>query len=82
MATKTQKYLRVFFEEKDLPYADWDITSTDGTWNSISNEFVIEMIHVAPRSEQEGIANMIRKIDFLNGNVNDYLKHLAHALVG
>lgn len=75
------KYLKTFFAEKDLPFAQWELVAQDGTTHIINNEVVIEAIGGAPRSEQEAIGNMIRKIDFVNGNVNDYLKHLAGALI-
>ena len=34
----------------------------------------------APQNEQAGIKTMIVKIDFLNGDVIDYFKHLARAI--
>ena len=79
--SKTQKYLETFFEEKNLPLKNWDIIGKDGEWNNISNEVVIEYILKAPEYEQKKIANKIRKIDFYNGDVNDFLKHLAKGIV-
>ena len=73
---KTKKYLETFFEEKDLGF---EIFNIDGF--IISNEQVIEEILNAPENEQKGIANVIRKIDFKNGDINDYLEHLAQALI-
>lgn len=80
--TKTDRYLKTFFEEKGLGVVAWEITSTDGTWNMLNNCVVLEAIDKASQDEKRGIANMIRRIDFANGDVNDYLKHLAKALVG
>ena len=80
--TKADRYLKTFFEEKNLEEVSWELTSSDGTWNLISNCVVLEAINGCPQSEKRGIANMIRRIDFANGDVNDYLKHLAQALVG
>jgi len=74
-------YLQTFFNEKNLPFAQWELEAADGTPHIISNEVVIEHIHSAPKSEQERIANVIRKIDFANGNVNHFLRHLAGALI-
>ena len=73
-------YLKTFFAEKNLPIVQWEIAANDGTLNFISNEVVIEHIAIAPAHEQKKIANVIRKIDFANGDVNDFLKHLAGAL--
>jgi len=75
------RYLTTFFNEKNLPLENWELDDNDGVTHWISNEVVIEHIHAAPRSEQEQIANVIRKIDFANGNVNHFLKHLAGALI-
>jgi hypothetical protein len=75
------RYLKIFFKEKDLPLQDWELVDNDGVTHWISNEVVIEYIHAAPRHEQTGIANMIRKIDFMNGDVNHFLRHLAGALI-
>ena len=75
------QYLKTFFEEKKLPDVTWELVDNQGMTHIISNEVVIEAIDNAPKHEQEGIANMIRRIDFANGDVNDYLKHLAGALI-
>lgn len=75
------KYLKTFFDEKNLPLQDWELVDQDGVTHWISNEVVIEHIHAAPRHEQTAIANTIRKIDFMNGDVNHFLRHLAGALI-
>lgn len=75
------KYLKTFFDEKNLPLQNWELEDNTGMTHWISNEVVIEHIHAAPRSEQTQIANMIRRIDFANGDVNHFLKHLAGALI-
>lgn len=75
------RYLTVFFAEKNLPYVTWELIDKDGVTHYMDNKVVIEHIKVATIIEQEKIANVIRKIDFANGDVNDYLKHLAGALI-
>ena len=75
------RYLKTFFEEKNLPLANWELEDNEGTVHWISNEVVIEHIFAAPRGEQEQIAAVIRKIDFANGDVNHFLRHLAGALI-
>ena len=74
-------YLSTFFAEKALPFTDWELIAKDGAVHFIDNEVVIEAIGGASMDEQVAIANMIRRIDFVNGGVNDYLKHLAGALI-
>jgi len=75
------KYLETFFEEKQLPYAYWELIADTGTPHLIDSNVVIEHIAMASVAEQNKIADVIRKIDFHNGDVNDFLKHLAGALI-
>lgn len=80
MTNKNQKYLKTFFQEKNLREQFWELQGKSGI-NFISNNIVIEHILVSPDHEQAQIIDVLRKIDFANGDVNDFLKHLAHALV-
>jgi hypothetical protein len=78
--TKTAKYLELFFEEKEIKYESWEIEHNDNI-HFIDTDYVIEAIKTAPAEEKEQIANTLRKIDFVNGNVNHFLKFLAEALI-
>ena len=80
-ADSPAQYLHTFFEEKDLIPQSWEIEGNDGQTHFVDSDVVIEAIMGASTGEQEQIANVIRKIDFANGDVNDYLKHLATGLV-
>jgi hypothetical protein len=75
------KYLKTFFEEKQLPEVEWELTANDGTAHFIGSTVVIEHMATASAAEQNKIADVIRRIDFVNGDVNDFLKHLAGALI-
>lgn len=81
MAKGFDKWFETFLDEKKVPYCDWEIESSDGMTHYLDNEVVIEAIKEAPAHEKKGIKNMLVKIDFMNGNVNDYFKHLAKGLV-
>jgi hypothetical protein len=78
--TKTAKYLDLFFEEKEINFEMFEINH-EGQMHLIDTDFVIELIKGAPTGEQDQIANQLRKIDFVNGNVNHFLKFLAEAFV-
>ena len=79
-SNKHERYLITFFEEKDLAHKSWDI-EVNGLTHFITNEAVIENILLAAsEGEQEQIAGIIRKIDFLNGDINHFLAHLAKGL--
>ncbi len=75
------KWFETFLGEKNLPYESWDLISENGTLNIIDSDVVIEHIKIAPDHEQKAIKEMIIKIDFANGNINHFFKHLAGALV-
>lgn len=73
-------YLKNFFDEKDLDEQTYTAESPSGETHIFTTGVVIEAIMAAPTSEQDGIAHIIRQIDFRNGNVHHFLNHLAQAL--
>lgn len=75
------KYLQTFFAEKDLAEVQWELKDQTGCPHWISNHVVIEAILAAPKHEQQGIADVVRRLDFANADINGYLKHLAGALI-
>lgn len=75
------QYLETFFEEKQLPDVSWELVNDAGKTHLIGNAVVIEHIEQTSVEEQNQIADVIRKIDFSDGDVNDFLKHLAGALI-
>jgi hypothetical protein len=75
-----KNWFETFLDEKALPFKSWEI-QVDGEIHFIDSDVVIEAILNAPEHEQKAIKEMIVKIDFVNGNVNDYFKHLATGLI-
>lgn len=77
----TKKWLETFFEEKQVPFQQWSIAHRDNI-HIIDNEMVIEIIkNHCSKNEQEQIQHKLRQIDFANGDVNHFLKHLAEGYV-
>lgn len=74
-------YLKTFFAEKNLEPVTWTLYAEDGTPNIIESAVVIEAIHGTTGQERKAIERQIRRLDFLNADINDFLKHLAGALV-
>lgn len=74
------KWIDTFIEEKgiDTEY----LLTVDGLLgkNYIPVGCVIEAMKEAPKNEQQAIKNMIVKIDFVNGDVIDFFRHLAEAI--
>ena len=56
-----------------------EVEGASGT-NFMNVGVVVEHILIAPKSEQEAIKNVLVKIDFNNGDILDFFKHLAKAL--
>ena len=79
--TSFNKWLDTFIQEKGI---DLDYTFTiedEGITHIFELGNVIENIKTTSKEEQNAIKDMIVKIDFYNGDVVDYFKHLAKALV-
>lgn len=75
------KYLKRFFEEKNLDLETvFEVAAPNGTVNYIPAQCVVDAILQTTSEESLKIANMLRRIDFANGDVMDYLRHLAKAL--
>lgn len=73
-------WLETFLEEKGVDLEEsFEIEGPSGT-NFMAYENVVDAIKSAPASEQSKIKDMIVKIDFKNGDVRHYFRHLAQAI--
>ena len=79
--TAFQTWFSTFNAEKGLPFESWSLTAPDGTLHILDTDVVKEAAFHAPAREQKQIQATIAKIDFMNGDVNDFYKHLAQGLV-
>ena len=73
-------FFETFFSEKDLTDEVYTVTSANGTPNIIPSTVVIEAVKRTKGEEAQKIETILRKIDFLNGNVHHFLQHLAQAM--
>jgi len=69
-----------YFNEKDLDNQVYEITTPNGTMNLIETDMVIAKIKTTQGEEAKKIEAIIRQIDFLNGDLHHFLKHLAQAM--
>jgi hypothetical protein len=72
----TNKFIKVFFEEKQLSEQVYEINH-GGMIHFIETGFVIDLIKRSSKDEQKKIEMILRKIDFVNGDVHHFLQHLA-----
>ena len=76
------KWLDTFLEEKQIDLERYlEIIGSDGNYNLIPVGIITEQIKKAPKHEQESIKKMMVKIDFINGDVLDYIGFLGKAIV-
>lgn len=73
-------WIAAFISEKGIDLEQILIVEGESGPNRIPVGCVIEQIQAAPRSEQAQIKNMLVKIDFKNGDVLHFIKHLAKAM--
>lgn len=77
VSTALNRWFDRFFEEKGI--------DPDDTFELEENYFnygvIMEQIQWCSDREKEKIQSMLVKIDFQNGDVAGYLRHLANALV-
>jgi len=78
---ETKKYLKTFFEEKNVPFQIFTVTDKNNNVHFIDTNVIIENILLTSPAEQAQIAMILRKIDFKNGDVKHFLKYLAHGMV-
>jgi len=75
--SKEHRYLTTFFAEKNLPLARWELVDNNGTVHHINNEVIIESLLNMHQSDLVVICANIRKLDFLNGDINHFLRYVA-----
>jgi hypothetical protein len=74
------QYLQDFFAEKEIAPVMWELKDNNGMSHDIGNDVVIEFMALNLKAEDDStrkIEATLRKVDFLGGDVNDFLKHLA-----
>jgi len=75
-----KKYIYTLLEEKNI---DLDTSFTvigESGDNFMTVGVIVEHILIAHKSEQKNIKNMLVRIDFNNGDILDFIKHLAKAI--
>lgn len=74
------RWLNTLIEEKEIDREQiLEVEGASGI-NMMPLSYVLENIKWCPKKEQQGIQTMLVKIDFVNGDIVDYFKHLAQAL--
>ena len=70
-----------FLKEKEIDKYEMFTIERNGTKHIFEIGHVVDTMKITSKQEQNAIKDMLVKIDFLNGDVRDYIKHLANALI-
>ena len=73
-------YLTTFFDEKTIEHTVYNVEAEDGTLNIIETQVIIDRILRSQGAERVQIENIIRQIDFANGDLHHFFEHLARAI--
>lgn len=76
---KFNNWLDTLIEEKNIDL-DEQFEVQGSMTNFMQYYNIVEAIKSASPAEQKAIKNMIVKIDFANGDVKHYFRHLAQAI--
>ena len=77
---KFHQWLDMFLSEKGTDLESiFEIEGPSGP-NFMCYGNVVDAIKSAPKKEQKAIKSMFVKIDFQNGDIRQYLRHLAQAI--
>jgi len=76
------KWLDTFLDEKGIDLEEsFTLKSSKGTDNIITYGVIVEHIKISSPEEQKQIKEVIVQIDFKNGDVKHFLKHLGQGLI-
>jgi len=72
-----QKWLDTFVSEKGIHLDDrFEVSGASGT-NSFTYGMIVDAIKAAQPDEQKAVKRQIVKIDFVNGDVRHFFRHLG-----
>lgn len=78
--TSFTKWIDTFLSEKGIDLGQVLEVEGKSGLNCIPLECLVDTIKTAPAIEQAAIRNTIVKIDFMNGDVIPFFRHLARAI--
>lgn len=75
------KWLDTLLDEKGIDLEEtFEITAKGGTPNTFSYAVIVDAMKGTSPREQAAIKDTLVKIDFVNGDVRHFMRHLAGAL--
>lgn len=82
MAKNTKiNYYQALFEEKGLEDQTFEVKDNSGDIHYFESEFVVELLNSFDSDIQEQIKEKLIKIDFMNGDITHFIKHVLTGYV-
>lgn len=78
---KFNKWLDTLIEEKEIDLEEVFEIKKNNETHLFDYAFIVEAIKNTSEKEQQAIKNMLVKIDFVNGDIRHYFRHLANAFI-
>jgi len=73
------KYLEILLEEKNIS-SETNLLENEGNLG-LTIQMLIDFIYSMPANIRKQVENTFRKIDFMNGDVMNYINFLAKGMV-
>jgi len=73
------KYLEILLEEKNIS-SETNLLENEGNFG-LTIQMLIDFIYSMPVNIRKQVENTFRKIDFMNGDVMNYINFLAKGMV-
>lgn len=76
-----ENWFRTFIDEKDLPVVEWSYDHANYIGVFVDNYDAVEVICNMTPQDQLKVKTTLVKLDFMNGDVNHFLKHIMDAYI-
>ncbi|MBP1615968.1 hypothetical protein [Bacteroides ihuae] len=73
------KYLEILLEEKNIS-SETNLLENEGNFG-LTIQMLIDFIYSMPANIRKQVENTFRKIDFMNGDVMNYINFLAKGML-
>lgn len=76
---QNKKYLKDFFDEKEIPFTFFELTDSTGEYHLINTDVVIEFIFSLEETNE--VVSKLRQLDFYNAPIVPFLEHVAKFII-
>jgi hypothetical protein len=81
MAQSTRQYFKDYFEESNKINDSFEVTDSKGNVHIFDRDQVLREILAMPNSTQKRIRTKFAQIDYVNGDINNFINYMLKGLV-